>query len=421
MSKRLVFLTRANIIIFLFALVALLHRLDATDLEHDIRSLDLVQSVAALDVSQAFSDGTVYTLARAWLEQQNPSLAEQHRGVRQQVTDLLASAGVQPDTILQIKGQAGVPADMFRLMEFPAAESLLQTPAVVTTSQGVLPATFGVQAGANVLGRQTLDPASQTVNQLIDRFLAVTEPQTLTVATGVNNTDLPNLAANQANCPAVLQSVALHGDTIVARFEQSPLSPDFSFSVQQQPLLPCSFTEQLAVSTQQVPAPSLYDFLSGSVPDPAVGELRANSELLRRLQAVYGGIKFSLAQQIAAEDFAQAYKNIDIFGFAVSTRRFPLAVLTLSVVTAWGIAWTVETARRSGQRVISGKSEEDVVDILLDLAPLRTVIWVALPVLAILASLPLFPLSRGEQIVVMAGAVLCALLGILASLRARAL
>lgn len=421
MSRRLIFLTRANLIVFLFALVALLHRLDATDLRQDIRALDLMQSVAGLNISQAFADGRIYTRARAWLERQDPALADENLSLRRQVTDLLEDAGVQPDEISQAKGQAGTPTDMFRLMEFTAAENLLQTQAVATTVLGVLPTSVGVPGGSNVLGDQALDPAAQSVNQLIDRFLAVTEPQTLTVAVDLSGTFLSDLAANQANCPGTLQSVALHQDAVVARFEQSldPLDP-LNF-VQQQPLLPCSFTGQLPVTTRQVQAPSLYEFLSDTVPDPAVAELRADTALLERLRSVYGGIKFSLAQQIAAEDFAQAYKSIDIFGFTVSTRRFPLAVLALSVLAAWGIAWTVETARRSGQRVISGKSEEDVVDLLLDLAPLRTVIWVVLPVLAILASLPLFPLARVEQIVVMAGAALCALLGVLASLRARAL
>jgi hypothetical protein len=421
MSKRLIFLTRANIIIFLFALVALLHRLDAADLEEDIRALDLLQSVAAQDVSQAFVDGSVYTRARLWLENHDPTLAEQNRQARQRVTDLLGEVGVQPETLAQIKGQAGFTADMFQLLDFPVAESSLQLQPGVATAQGVLPTSIGVIPGANVLGRQALDTASQSVDELIDRFLAVTEPLSLTVAVSLADTGLPNLAGHQTSCPAILQSVTLSGNVVTARFEEPASAFDPSSFVQQQPLLPCSFTEELAVVTQQVQAPSLYDFLSGSVPDPEVGELRANPELLGRLQSVYGRIKFSLAQQIAAEDFAQAYKSIDIFGFTISTRRFPFAVLLLSVLVAWAIAWTVELARRSGQHIITGKSEEDVVDILLDLAPLRTVIWVVLPLLAILASLPLFPLSRVELIVTVAGAALCVLLGGMAALRARAL
>jgi Zn-dependent protease len=191
--------------------------------------------------------------------------------------------------------------------------------------------------------------------------------------------------------------VALHSNVVTLRYTE-----DFSFNVSQ--TLPESFTDTVHVATVQMIGPSLYELKNG--PNTEVAALRAAIEHRSRLHAIYGTMKFGLAQNIVTEEFIRAYKSIDILGFTISTHRYPFAILLIAFVTSWGIAWTVEAARRTKKQVLRELHDEDVVDAVLDFPLMRFVIWVLLPALAIWASLPLFPLSSLEQATVIGGTLL---------------
>jgi hypothetical protein len=173
------------------------------------------------------------------------------------------------------------------------------------------------------------------------------------------------------------------------------------------------------VSTVPVAGPSLYELVDAG--NPEVQALAAAPDQLDRLKTIYGELKLGLAQSVVTEDFIRAYKSIDIFGFTISTHRYPFAILLLMFLSTIGIAWTVESARRGSKRVISDIHDDDVVDVALDMPWLRLVLWVIVPAFAIWASLPLFPLSNLEQYLVIGGVVLIIFVASVATLRAGAL
>lgn len=143
--------------------------------------------------------------------------------------------------------------------------------------------------------------------------------------------------------------------------------------------------------------------------------------MLDRLLTAYGGLKFGLAEQVLAEEYVRTYQSVDVFGFSISTRRYPFAILALMLVSTWVIAWTVETARQSKRRILSDVHDVDVVDSLLDFQLMRIALWVVLPVISVWAALPLFPLNQTEQIIIVGGVGLVVIMGIVATVRARSL
>jgi hypothetical protein len=406
----------------------LLHRLDSTDLEQDIRALDVIQNVGALPIRPEFESGEVFRSAQDWIEANRPDLGPPHVATRERVAAFLEGSGVSRTAIEDAKGLTGSNND-FRLIQLPGQQQWLVDP--------------------------VLDITSLSVDEAVERFESLAMSQTVTIATDVAIGKESDLSDQLQTCPAGIQLVQLAGQAIALHFEEVPqlgqlpeiLPPpeDLPFypgiesatppplpgelfgavpqtldvSQSQQSELKCSFVEYLAATTTQTQIPSIYQLLYPAGRDPAIHDLQADTELLDRLRAVYGTVKLSLAQQIAAEDYAQAYKSIDIFGFSLSTRRFPWAILVLTMLTVMAIAWTVESARRLRRPVIGG--DEDVVDIALDTPFLRAVIWIALPLLSILASLTLYPFAGAELAVLVAGGLLTVGLAVVATLRARGL
>lgn len=380
MTKRLISLSRIYIVIFAFALVSLMYKLDASDLGKDIKSLDLIETIGGNEIRYAYEDGTIFSQLLNWLDENDPRLASQNRDARQDITNILIANSISEAQLEDVKGLSFQPNE-FSLIEIVIEDE--STKNLVITSN------------------------SQTVNDLLDGFDAKTTSRPMRVVTTMIDRQLPEFSSPSDECyPLDLISVFLHGDVVEILFRQDVGISQYD---------PCEVKDSLTVQTEQIDGSSVYALLNGEM--PLIDELVNDIEQQDRLRAIYGNMKPAIAQRIAAEDFARAFQSVTIFGFSVSARRFPIAIVLLVLSTAVGILWIIETAKRSSERILSDVQDEDVFDMLLDNILVRAILWVALPLLSILASMPPFSLGKTAIEFINVSVIATSFLGILSVIR----
>lgn len=169
---------------------------------------------------------------------------------------------------------------------------------------------------------------------------------------------------------------------------------------------------QIPVQTTRLAGPSLLEL---SDPERSANgpllRLAGSSERVAYIRRAYGHLPLDHAGSLASEGLAQAYRNLSLFGFQFSTRRFPLAVLVLLGVALWQTLTALHSGRRLKLNVFGQIAEDSALEMLVSNRLLRLLLWIALPLSAVWASLPLVPLPASEQTWVLIGSIALACLG----------
>jgi hypothetical protein len=172
------------------------------------------------------------------------------------------------------------------------------------------------------------------------------------------------------------------------------------------------------VENEKVPGPSLLTLVTLFDRTPQdvrlishLHRFYANKDLKTRLKSVYGPLQLNAALRVAEDGMATAYKAVNILGFSISARLFPWAVLIFGLAGLVGTWFTARTASSLGVSRLDEEVCEDATWMLIRNPVARFIVWVPLPVVAIWASLPAFPLSLLEKTGLIAGSAFLGVLG----------
>jgi hypothetical protein len=167
---------------------------------------------------------------------------------------------------------------------------------------------------------------------------------------------------------------------------------------------------RLAVDTQNVDAPAMLTFAqeSASSAEAMIATVYSDRQ---RLDAVYANIPLYLATQIASERLVSAYSTVDILGFSLARENLPWGILLIMISLLGASVITLRTALNHSLRIISEVVSEDAFDILLDSMIGRVAIWIVVPLVAIVISLPTSPFTEIEIVLLIVGGLLNLLLG----------
>jgi hypothetical protein len=139
--------------------------------------------------------------------------------------------------------------------------------------------------------------------------------------------------------------------------------------------------------------------------------LGADPERVAYLRRAYGHMPLDDATGLASDGLTQAYRSLTLFGFRVSTRRFPMAVLVCLAAALWQTLAALIALRRQKAGVLAEIIDDATIEILVSNRLARFVLWVLLPLTALWTSLPLVPLSETEMQTLIFGAVVLAVMG----------
>ena len=423
--KRLLSLSRIYLIIFGFSMVALIHKLDSMELQKDIRALDLVSSVNKIMSEDRIDMKQLQSKAKIWLELNNKDLAKQHIKARQKLVDAIRLSGVNEMTIAFAKGRvpvAGEQHDNFSLLHIvDVEEDLKKITSPIYTS------------------------AELTVNETFKRFMYLTKPRTLKVVIDVEQLDRLRLPVQKSNLskpenktesgtmnppvmppdlmipfgpvappmyPAImgsaekrLRDVDFDGNNVLITY----ITPLTLSNMAQQTPSEQPPMDKFPTKIVDMNSLSIYGLMKSE--NDEITALRNNVDRLAKHRLLYGNMKFDLAQQFMYRDFNQAYTNISIFGFDFSTRRYPLAVLFMSIGISIGIYWTLNTGKKNKMVLFTHDFHEDIMYGLMSNKFSRSILWIILPVIAVFASLPIFDLSQSELLVIGLGILAMVIIG----------
>ena len=251
-----------------------------------------------------------------------------------------------------------------------------------------------------------------TVSNLLNRLDFFGAPLKMSVATSITG-NFPSIPADLSN--SYIKSITLLGEKVKITFEEDP-----SRSPAQR--TPAMYEIEILVETQKIDVENLLSLISSNGDNTKVlEELYSENSRREFLDGAYGLLPLNEAKEVLSGNLVQAYQRVEILGFSISTKRLPLAVLMLFLVFLSGSFLTVIYAKRKSLRIISQVNDENPVDILIDNFFSRVLIFCVLPILSIVLSLPTFPISLLESILIKFGSLLVFSLGILIVINSRKL
>ena len=113
-----------------------------------------------------------------------------------------------------------------------------------------------------------------------------------------------------------------------------------------------------------------------------------NGRVLKELESVYGQLPTTDAKNLIGEEYAKSYKNIAVFGIDFPTSNFVYAVLFFLFMIYLGINHTINLCIKHNVRVFSKVDGDDLIEPFMDNELTRFCIWVVVPFVCIVFSMP---------------------------------
>ena len=369
LGKRLALLSNVGILVLALASVSLLHRLDSKDLSEHVAMFHLLEQTNELDYRRIVWEERLDRRTREWLRENDSETYEQHRLLRQRITDWLLDGGAVGESGLQrLKGEEkDLPT--FSLTEWRLSDA---------------------QAASLGAGG---DLAETVVEKSVSHLQALRDPTVVSIAIDMPD-QLPKLPSEdrppENGWRLRVREVTLDDGEIEIPFDPGPISQIAGPRI------------KIKATTKQIELPSVIDLLLPEKKDALDSVVQS-----RNFLGAYSTINFHLAKRVAAQEFLQAHGRIEIFGISFSTRRFPVAALVVLVLVQVCVYATLNQAKRQDCRIISGRVYENTIGILLGSQIGRFLLWIVVPLAALLA---VFGISRAlsENVVGVAAVLLCA-------------
>ena len=397
LAKRLLFLTRIIVVIFFVSLVSLLYNLDANDLKSDVLLLSQINDIHDQIKKETITKNQdkITNNARVWLSEHDQNLWELNTQTRKSIRECL---------------QENFP-------EFK--ETIIRMRKIENASQFNLIEILKIQEDLDYLD---VKRKSSNVKEMLEKFNFITQPNKLSVAIGTINKNCPTkpevikIFKDADNLPSSSdEELILRGFRLSKiNFQNGSLKLDFSLNTFASYFI--DETIKINLRSEIVSnAPSILELITEEEP-PTLTESQKN-----RLETVYGDIPFKQALEIASDNFLQSISNVELFGFTFSARRYPVVILLLSLFAETGIFLVIQTAWSRRLKIISGVSDEDVVDILIDNFIARTFLWCMLPIFSVFVSLPSYNLGLIDNLLLIFGLSIIFVLGLISTMRGRRL
>lgn len=142
---------------------------------------------------------------------------------------------------------------------------------------------------------------------------------------------------------------------------------------------------------------------------------------LNKLVVHYGDLPMGKAMDMIGNDYMEAYENVDVFGFSFSTTSLPLALLCFFFFLSIGLYLMIRQGEKLRLKVISETNVEDITDFFVKRPMVRMVLWLILPLAALAATLPSLPVENEKLIVLGSGALLLGSVNLISLMKARKL
>lgn len=173
----------------------------------------------------------------------------------------------------------------------------------------------------------------------------------------------------------------------------------------------------IPLEAETIEGPSWFD-LYGI--DSIYKRLDTKTEL-QKIVRHYGDLPIDKAVDMIGDDYMDAFENVDIFGFSFSTTSLPLALLLFFSFLSGGLFLMVKEAEKLKLKVITEFNNEDITDYFIKRPFIRTTIWLFLPLLSLLATLPVLPVEFEKLAVLGAGSVILIAVNSLTLMKAKKL
>jgi hypothetical protein len=371
-AKRLNTLAITILVICSAALLGFLTNVDSEGYRRDYEALKFLGELPEVSVSAA---DPKYDF-NAYLAQHDPDLLRRCNEARADLIDRLTKLGYDREAIV---------ADVaYRARQYSAVALLF------SDEERQL-----VRRRAAVYDVRKLD----SVNSLVDRFELIYRPRRLAVLTGVSDPpagDLPTTPAGprprDGNRPdRGIAGFSLDSQNRVMRVETWEPEPPGSRAVGRRGEI------RFAAAAVEIDGPSLATAMKLD-PSPVADRLDSDAGRRGRLRSVYGPLDAQSAKGVTSDLAVRSFKQIEVLGLSFARDRLPVAVALILTALTFGVYVTACQAARRGHKVITEYADESVGDMVVDWPVTRVVAFLVLPVLAIWASLPSFPLGSGSYV-----------------------
>lgn len=422
LSKRIILLTNAMIVLSCLGFLALIHRVDASYKAKEYLSLNRLRNCIEQVPKDADHQEVAFYAAKDWLMNNKPEVFAQNQQLADSFALQLDSAGFGQD-VIAIKQQQAQPdaTPGFMLIN------------VISTDTERCDMDFG-----DLNGNHRLNFFAQQYRKLLS-------PVKFVVVTGMMKSALP-FAMQQNRALQSVKSADKHSLP-----QEFPMEGDFQLPMEQPELLPpppgkrphnariervafendslrITFVitsgllqtvgdEELSVpvKTTVVNGPTWMDLYGF---DPDYKTLGKKVEL-QKLIKHYGDLPMDKVVDMIGNDYMEAYERIDIFGFSFSSTSLPLALLAFFLFLSTGLYLMVREAKRKSLKVLSEFNNEEITDYFVKNVWIRTVLWLILPIGALVATLPVLPEEAEKLAVLITGGVVLAVINCATLLLAR--
>lgn len=408
LSKRIILLTNALIILSGIGFIALIHRVDSSYKASEYAVLNKLRNCIESLPKDAASPAVTNEAAQDWLQAHDPATNDKRFHFSVNLAQMLSNAGygkdisnikstdeslyanynlisvISMDTVNCCAHTFGGLTGAHKLKHFIEQYDHLQSPAKIITAIGA-----------------PEDLLKKAISESKDSFNITTEE--------VDTTALKRSTSHAlyVGGRAHLEGVSLQGDSCVISFGV------ISFN-QEEPGLQHIAVKAETRTTGGLTLMDLYNI------DPDYRNLR-DSKQFKKLETNYGDIPMDKVVDMIGEDYMEAYESIDVFGFSFSTTSLPMASLAFSLFLVSGIFLMVRDAEKRKFKVLTGIDNEDITDFFVKRPFIRFVIWLVLPLASLAATLPHLAIEDEKLIVLCSGAGLLLLLSTLTLLKARKL
>jgi hypothetical protein len=408
LADKLLLFSRIILFLFTIGFVCWLQKQESNYLKQDV--FDLTQ-LSAID-NKLINISTVYANTTNWLEEHHAQLASDRNDIIIEVERWLRTQAEAENIRLGFKDFSDKRFKEFqedKLIDFDTHfnyfyEGLSFADESIQAMEEDYE-TRDTESNENIF---RIDDSLVTVGDYLDKLNAIAKPRSLYV---------PNRLANAPPDFKIIQERVFLIEGVFFHRNQLKLFVRHKSNFFSQKMSILKKNYYITLETKKLDAPSVLSFsIKNSENNITVRKLQELHDDLKRkelLRMTYGHLLIDDALGIASEGLTQVYKSVNIFGFSFPTRWVPFIMLFCLGYSVWGNFAIVVIAKERNFKVIS-VDVDDPVDMLIDNAKSRFVIWAVLPPLTVWMAMPNIPLSIHAYVIIFTGMAGMMLMGLTA-------
>lgn len=420
LSKRINLLTNVLIGLCGLGFIALVHRIDAAYKEYEYVALNQLRNCVESIPKNAADADLLADYAQQWLETTNSRSLDAKFRTAASVSEQLKAAGFEKDVraikSLRVSQDADplMSTGAFRLIEVKSPDSIQCCEHGLGNLTPGNKLTDYVQQYRYLMNNADIHVAESIGNNAVKNGLEK-QPQLLRIMKSRNRPadeayyEEPVSDKDYAYgmIDASLKTVSLSGDSLVMSFEQTS-------SNQINPDLMHASTKVSVASAGKVRLLNLFGI------DTHYVRLNESAEL-KKLVSSYGDLPMEKALEMVGDDYMKAVESIDIFGFTFSTSSLPMALLVFLIFISTGLFLMIREAEKRKLKILTEYDNEEITDYFLKRRWIRTFLWLGLPAISVLVTLPQKHIESMKLYFILAGGATLLILNLATLYKARKL